>query len=271
MAGMEAAEIGVFTAAFAIVVPANRLLLGGFANVILAGFSRALAEEGRDGLNRLYSLFIRVSTALTTPLLVGAAVFADYLVRIPIEGDPASAASVLRVLACAFIIIRLCGGGSHIGVFFALGGQRTALAIRSAFALIAVVATFLAAQHGALVAAVAAGCASAAVVAFEWAWVRRAYRMRLPFATNLRLTLLALFGAVPAAVVLRLTQGVVWTMAAAALFAVGEIVCGFCAGVLEPGEAREIAGGGFAGRAIGLLERRRMAPPGGQGGDGGSF
>ena len=252
-ARVEAETIGFFAAGLAIAVAANRLLIGGFANVILAAFSRA-DLNGEVELARLHSLYVRASAVLTLPVLLGVAVFADDLARIPLARDSHRAAEVIRILSAAFIGVRLLGGGAHSSGLFATGRHKAALSIRVVFAVVMLSATGLAASTGDIAkVAAAAGAVAVAVVLAEWVYLLAVRGIGLPAAALARLGAACLLAAAPAAV-LAAHGGLYWTLAAGFLFAACQFAALWLAAPLAPGEVDLIGGGGLVARFLRLFE-----------------
>lgn len=258
LARVESQLIGFFTAGLAIAMVANRLLIGGFANVILAAFSRAQAG-GQGRLAELYSLYVRVSAVLTLPILFGALVFADELAKLPLKENTHEAALVIRILAGAFIAARLLGGGAHSAALFASGAHVAALVIRAVFAVVMFAATWTAASFGGIAhVAVAAGAVSMAVVAAEGVYLMTRRGITLPFAPLARLALGCGLGAVPAWIVVA-QGGLSSTAAGLGLFAVSELAALSLARPLEAGEVDRI---GVKGPLAGILRHFEAAAAG---------
>ena len=258
LARVESQLIGFFTAGLAIAMVANRLLIGGFANVILAAFSRAQAErEGR--LAELHSLYVRVSAVLTLPILFGALIFADELAKLPLKENTHEAALVIRILAGAFIVARLFGGGAHSAALFASGAHVAALVTRAVFAVLMFAATWTAASLGGIAhVAVAAGAVSVAVVAVEWVYLTARRGIRLPVAPLGRLALGCGLAAVPAWIVAAQGGGG-WTAAGLGLFTISELAALYLARPLEAGEVDQI---GVKGPLAGILRHLEAAATG---------
>lgn len=251
-AHMGEGQIGIFTAAFMLVFATNRALTGGFANVILAAFSRAGASEGGESLARLHSLYVRVVAILSVPLLLGLVVFARLAVRIPLKGDTAAAAELLVILAAAFVVIRLLGGGAHSAALYATGHHVGDLVIRFAFAAVSVAVTYAAAVSGNLKAAVvAAGAAGAGVIAAEWVYLHVKERIGMPVRELGKIFLGCAAAALPAAAMVRI--GTVFaTILAIVIFVVG-VVLAF--GVVKPLQRGEVERIGAKGIVADILTR----------------
>ena len=238
------AQIGVFTAAFTVAAVANRAFMGGFANVSLAAFGRA-AESGGEAFARMHSLYVRATAMLGVPILLGAMVFSPLLARIPLKSENPAVVSLIIILAGAFLLNRLLGGGAHSNALYASGLHRPALALRAAFAALSFAAVYLAAVTGGTpAAAAAAGASGVAVVAAEYAYLRYSRGTKMPWRPLTRLALAC--GAVALVAAVILSQGGVF----AAVFAVVVFVVGsFCAlAVAHPLERGETALMGVTGR-----------------------
>lgn len=255
LAGLGDTEIGVFNVGLGVALISNRAFMGGFASVILAAFSRA-AGEGADSLARLHSLYIRVSAVMGLPLLFGAAAFAPVLCRIWLRGDVSVAAAVVRILAAWLIAGRLVGGGAHSTALYSIGLHGVGLAVRAAFALVAVAAVWAASvAGGAIGAACASGAAGFAVVAAEWLILRRRKGIGMPWHALCSLAAGCAIPAIPAWLLVE--RGTTASIAtAAAVFVAVTPVALLVVRPLQSGEAASITGSGPVKRFLRLLEAR---------------
>ena len=251
-AGVSTGEIGLFTAALTIALVAGRAFMGGFANVTLAAFSRAWTDGGPEGLARMYSLYVRVTAIFGVPILLGTIVFAPLLARIPVKQDAGRAALVLTILAGAFLVNRVLGGGAHSTALYAAGLHRPGLAIRSVFALCSVVATYFAARYCGMVgAAAASGGAGVAVVAAEYLLLRVRRRIAMPWRPLLKLA--AACGAIAlAAKVIETQRGAFAAGFSLVVFIVGSYSALAVARPLSHGEVALI---GVKGRLARIMRR----------------
>jgi O-antigen/teichoic acid export membrane protein len=247
-------QIAVFSVGVTVAMVSNRALMGGFASVILAAFSRA---TDADHLARLHSLYVRATTILSMPVLLASVVFAPLVARIWLKGDIGDSVFIINVLVAWSIAARLMGGGAHSAALYSAGLQNTGLVVRAIFAAVSVVATYLAGEHlGIRGAASAAGAVGFLVIAVEWAAVYKMRAIGMPWAALGRLALYSLAAAAPAWL-LTLPNRPALTILAIPVFAIGAIAALILARPLSAGEASDIAGHGALGR---LLLRLETAP-----------
>ncbi len=242
VAGVADARIASFTAGVYIAFWAQRMVVGGFANVILAAFSRA-AMEGRGSLSKIHSLYVRVTGALTLPLITGSIVFAPILARIWLKSNTGDAVAVARILGAFLLATRLAGGGAHSTALYSTGLHRQGLVIRGAFAGLAVVFVPLAAwRAGTAGAAVVCGAIGLAVVVVEGLVLYAHRKVTLPWR---ELAGLAASCALPAAAASALLyrQSFVFVVLAVIVYVAISTMCLHLARPLKAGEADSIGGG----------------------------
>ncbi len=256
VARVEPASVGHFTAGLAIAMAANRLFVGGFANIILAAFSRADAAGQRGDFAALHSLYVRATAVMTLPVLLGALVFADELAGIFLVEETAPAATVIRILAGFFVAGRLLGGGAHSSGLFATGGHVAALAIRAGFAVVMFVATWMAAYFGGIGhVAVAAGAVSVTVIAVEWLCLAARQSIRLPTGALIRTALMCGAGALVAMIVAA-GDSPARTAAGVVTYVVLQAAALRLARPLARGEVASMGVAGMVARVLGSFEAR---------------
>jgi O-antigen/teichoic acid export membrane protein len=255
LAGTDTAGIGVVTAGLTVAVAANRAFMGGFATVTLAAFSRAWVTGGPTALQRIYSLYVRVTAMAGVPILLAAIVFAPLLARLSLKEAGPEVASVIVVLCSAFLVSRLAGGGGHAGILYVAGLNRQDLVIRATCAIVTFVAVYYAAAVGIVVAAaVGAGCPVAAIVA-EYVVARRNARVAMPWRALAKIA--AVCGVVAlASLAVYARGGAFATVFAALVFAAGTASALMVARPLAAGETAEI---GARGLVAALMTRFESA------------
>ncbi len=258
VAGLGDGTIAAFTAGVYVALWAQRMVVGGFANVILAAFSRA-AMEGQGALARIHSLYVRATAALTMPLIAGSVVFAPVLARIWLKGDTADAVAVARIVGVLLLASRIAGGGAHSTALYSSGLHRQGLAIRAVFAALALVLIPIAAmQWGVKAAAAACGGVGLAVVAVEWLILRSHREVGMPWASLVRLSAACVAAAAAAACVLG--ESTVSVVLAAVIYIAVAFLALRVARPLEAGEAASIAREGPLRALLAFFERPSRPP-----------
>ncbi|MHC4711722.1 MAG: lipopolysaccharide biosynthesis protein [Planctomycetota bacterium] len=241
IAALPDREIASFTAGVYTAYWAQRMVVGGFANVILAAFSRA-AMEGQGALSRIHSLYVRATGALTLPLIAGSIVFAPVLARIWLEGNTADAVAVARILGAFLLATRLAGGGAHSTALYSTGFHRQGLVIRGAFAGLAAVFVPLAGWRAGITGAAAVcGAIGLAVVVVEGLVLYAHRKVTLPWGELARLAASCALPAAAAAALLS-RRSVTFVVLAVMVYIAVSILCLRLARPLKAGEADSIGG-----------------------------
>ena len=121
--GPDKDQIGLYEAGAGLVQAAGLLLTTGMGGVNLALFSELARQEGNnnDRMRRFYHALVRITSALTLPLMVFLIVDAGSVLKVLYTDRFVGAWFVVRAFAGVRIVARLFGGGENTEALLAQG------------------------------------------------------------------------------------------------------------------------------------------------------
>ena len=125
--GVEAALIGYYNIAFSMYRFLASFILAGLGGIGLASISEIARKHGDESTANAWSILTKFSIAVILPVMVFTIVHAREIIRALYSEEFMGAAVMLQVAMLFGMPVRLLGGGTNIGVLFALGRERAAL------------------------------------------------------------------------------------------------------------------------------------------------
>lgn len=191
----SAKQIGFYNIAYGLQLMIASLLLAGTEGVSLAAFSEIETSKNMERTGKAWSLHLKMDQFFLLTMMLFAGWFARPIITVIYSKVYSPSVVFFQIFIVLGLVARAAGGGTNIGLLYALNKEKIVLATRSIGAILNIILDIiLIPRYGAIGAVIATGSVGVVLVLTEMTILRRYIKTKFPLAFALKIFLAGAFG-----------------------------------------------------------------------------